>query len=228
MTNSAGTPEHGEPAPELPGGTPLPDPSDSIYVLRRAQTGDRAALDEFVRRYEPRLSRIVRARMSPEVAAHVEAVDIVQLTLQSAVTLLPAFEAKGGASVIHWLSTIALRKIHDEVDRLRAAKRDIGREVHLDALRASASASAWQPAADDTTPSAALFRKELEALFDAAVNALPEDQREVVIQRDYCGLDWAEIAAQLGRDNTHAARQLHQRAWISLRRTLGPKLRSSC
>ena len=73
-----------------------------------------------------------------------------------------------------------------------------------------------------------MFRKELEALFDAAVNELPDDQREVVIQRDYCGLEWDEVAANVGRDNAHAARQLHQRAWISLRRTLGPKLRSSC
>lgn len=227
MTTSRSTPDSDEPAPELLASSALADPNDSIRVLRRAQGGERTAVTEFVKRYEPRLHRIVRARMSPEIAAHVETADIVQLTLHSAVTLLAEFEPKSAPSVLAWLSKIAARKIHDEVDRLRAAKRDVGREVHLDALRASPSASAWQPAADDTTPSAALFRKELEALFDGAVQALPEDQREVVIQRDFCGLEWDEIARAFERD-AHAVRQLHQRAWISLRRTLGPKLRSSC
>lgn len=199
---------------------------DSVVLLSRARRGDPRALGDLLRRYEPRLVRIVSARMSTELAAHIEAADIVQLTLQRAAELLPAFEPRTESGLLHWLATIATRQIQDEVGRLRAAKRDVRRVVRLDA--GSDSSSAWQPAAHDTTPSAAFFRKELEVLFDAAVRALPVDQREVVIQRDYCGLEWAEIAAQLGRDNTHAARQLHQRAWISLRRTLGPKLRSSC
>lgn len=208
------------------------DPAASTFLLRSARAGDRRSLDELVRRYEPRLLRIVRARLPASLATRVEPTEIVDAALHSAAQQIASFEPQNEASLLHWLATIAANKIRDELDRMRAQKRDCGREVSLAALGEtgsgdSSSGSAWQPAGRETSPSGMLFRKELEELFDAAVRDLPDDQREVVLLRDYCRFDWESIARKLGRANAHAACQLHQRAWIALRRALGPKLRDS-
>lgn len=227
MSSTPSNPASQADSPSLPDRSPLPDPTSSLILLRSAQAGDRRSLDELIRRYEPRLRRIVRARLSPSLAARIEESDIVDLTLQAASRQLGGFEPQSAASLLHWLSTIATSKIRDELDRLHAAKRDIAREVNLGAFDGSSSGPGWQPAARDRSPSMELFRKELEELFDAAVNALPDDQREVVILRDYCHHGWDDIARLLSRTSPHAASQLHQRAWIALRRSLGPKLRDS-
>ncbi len=225
MSSNPSTGSYDAESGSLPNQAPLPDLSSSLILLRSAQQGDRRSLDELIRRYEPRLRRIVRARLSPSLAARIDESDIVDLTLHAASRQLAGFEPENAASLLHWLSTIATRKIRDELDRLHAAKRDVGREVALSAFDGSSSGPGWQPAARDLSPSMALFRKELEELFDAAVSLLPDDQREVVILRDYCHHAWDDIARLLSRTSPHAASQLHQRAWIALRRTLGPKLR---
>jgi RNA polymerase sigma-70 factor (ECF subfamily) len=205
----------------------LPDPAHSLVLLERAQSGDKQALDELIRRYEPRVRRIVRARLPAAVAAKTDAADLVQITLLAALPQLSGFRPQGAASLLNWLATIATSRIRDEWDRFAAGKRDAGREYSIEAMDSGSSSYGWQPAARERTPSMELFRKELEEMFDAAVHELPDDQREVVILRDYCGYDWADIADQLSRATLHAARQLHQRAWIALRRSLGPRLRSS-
>lgn len=204
---------------------PAPDPDRSLFLLRLARAGDAAALDELVRRYEPRVRRIVRARLPANLAARVDEMDLVNATLHAASRQLGGFEPRGAASLLHWLARIAENKIKDELAKLHAQRRECRREVPLAASSGSSTTVAWQPAAREPTPSAFLFRKELEKLFDDAVRELPGDQREAVILRDYCSADWDEIALRLGRTNAHAACQLHQRAWIALRRTLGPKLR---
>lgn len=205
----------------------LPDPTESLNLLRVAQAGDGQALNDLIRRYEPRVRRIVRARLAPSLSIYIDEADIVQLTLQSAAGQIAGFRPETAPSLLHWLSTIATHKIRDELDRMHAARRDVGREVKLDDIGGSSTSPGWQPAAAGRTPSMEVFRKELEELFDAAVHALPDDQREAVILRDYCHYGWDEIARQLSRASPHAASQLHQRAWIALRRTLGPKLRTS-
>jgi DNA-directed RNA polymerase specialized sigma24 family protein len=67
---------------------------------------------------------------------------------------------------------------------------------------------------------------EVREILDEEVAGLPDEQRRVVLLRDYIGEDWDRIAAELDRENG-AARQLHQRAWIRLRQALRPKLRGS-
>ena len=63
----------------------------------------------------------------------------------------------------------------------------------------------------------------MRELLDEEVSRLPDEQRRVVLLRDYCGEDWDRIAVELDRENG-ATRQLHQRAWIRLRQALRPRL----
>jgi DNA-directed RNA polymerase specialized sigma24 family protein len=79
------------------------------------------------------------------------------------------------------------------------------------------------PSAGGVPPDEKAMLNEVRDLLDEEVARLPDDQRRVVILRDYCGEDWERIAAELDREKA-ATRQLHQRAWIQLRRALRPKL----
>ncbi len=203
----------------------LPDPQVSLDLLAKARGGDEAALNELVARYHDRLRRIVRAKLGSRLRRHMDSVDIVQGTFRTALPRLRELRPDSAAGLLQWLALIALNQIRDESDRWNAAKRDGGREVGLDACDAAGNALVAEPAAAQVTPSIDAWHRELEQMLDEAVRELPQDQHEVVIMRDYCGEDWDEIARKLGRKNTHAARQLHQRAWIRLRQVLGPRLK---
>jgi RNA polymerase sigma-70 factor (ECF subfamily) len=54
-------------------------------------------------------------------------------------------------------------------------------------------------AARDAPPGQQAERRELLLRVAAAIDQLPEDQRDVIIQRDLLGTPVAEVAALLGR-----------------------------
>ena len=130
-------------------------------------------------------------------------------------------EARGAASFLQWLSTIAVNEIRDAYDRQIAGKRDLRRETSLSSN--STEGVGNHLVALSALPEEHVLLAEVRDLLDQEVSRLPEDQRRVVLLRDYCGGSWEEIAAELGRESG-AARQLHQRAWIRLRQALRPKL----
>lgn len=205
-----------------PGPLSASDGAVSVDLLARAQAGDDAARDELVERYQERLLRIVRVRLGPRgrgLRRFLESTDVAQETWRAALAGLGGLRLGEGGDLSRWLARIATNEIRDLVDHVRAQRRARERE------RALESPSRIEPADSVPGPDALAERAELGELLDATVSELPEDQREVVLLRDYCGADWASIAERLGRPSVHAAQQLHQRAWIQVRRRLGPRLR---
>jgi RNA polymerase sigma-70 factor (ECF subfamily) len=196
-----------------------------MYLVGRAQDGDREALDHLLERYQDRLRRIVRVRLGQRLSGHVEIMDIVQETCEVAARRIQNLELHSPASILHWLSRIAENKIHDAYNYHFAQKRDRRRDQRIDAARDDES-TAGPPALQGSTtlPDERAWKKELREILDDALSTMPDDQREVILQRDYCGADWEQVAEALGRDNVHAAQELHRRAWIRLRRLVKPKL----
>lgn len=195
----------------------LPDPGRSLVLLARAQAGDRDALHDLVSRYQDRLRRIVRIQLrASSLRRHYDSMDIVQSTFRAALPAIGDLKTTSAAGLLQWFSRIATHQICDAHDYQHAAKRDVARDEPGDDVHAAISAG-------DLRPDQRALLAEVRELLDEEVSKLPEDQRKVVVLRDYCGEDWERIAAELGRDNG-AARQLHQRAWIKLRQALRPKL----
>lgn len=193
----------------------LPDPRASLSLLARAQAGDRSALEELVSRYHTRLRRIVRIQLgASSVSKHFDSIDIVQDTFRAALPRIDELRPHSAASLLQWFAMIATNQIRDAHDYLHAAKRDVqrGRPFETDEVRA---------ARPDPAEHASL--REVRDLLDAEVSRLPDDQRRVVVLRDYCGESWSRVAQDLNR-GSGAARQLHQRAWIRLRAALRPIL----
>jgi len=198
----------------------LPGNGRSFELLARARGGDEDALGELLRHHADRLQRIVRVQLSPALRRHCDSMDIVQDTFRAALPRLAEFDPHSEAGLLAWLSTIATNRVRDEYDRWNAAKRDVRREEPL----LSPGAGAREPTAAATAPDLRAELDEVRELLDEEVARLPEDQRRVVLLRDYLGADWDEVVQDLGR-SAPAARQLHQRAWIHLRRVLRPRLR---
>lgn len=191
----------------------------SRALLARAQGGDAGALDELFTRYYDRLRRIVRIRLGPQARRMLDSGDIVQETFQAALGGLVDLRISEDGELLRWFARVAENRIRDEVDRQRAQKRASDREK---ALEVATERSGLADRA--TSPPERAFQNEVREVLDESIAELSPEYREAVLLRDFCGTDWETIARRLGRENVHAAQQLHQRAWIKLRRAASERL----
>ena len=86
------------------------------------------------------------------------------------------------------------------MDKLRAQKRDVALEQSLHDFLQSSSAGLENFLADrQPSPSQQVQRHELLMRIAAAIDQLPEDQRDVVIHRDLLGTKVEEIAREMNK-----------------------------
>jgi RNA polymerase sigma-70 factor (ECF subfamily) len=196
-----------------------------MALLARARAGDGGALGELLARYQEPLLRIVRIRLGSGMRMWLESGDIVQETYQALLRDVGRLELAHGDDLVQWLARVATNRIRDQHDRMRAQKRDPEREHALEDDAVSHAAPAASLAATDTAPPDAAMRREVREILDAAIAGLSEEYREAILLRDFCGASWEHVARELGRESVHAAQQLHQRAWIKVRRLAEPRLR---
>lgn len=175
---------------------------------------------EHHRGYLVALARLqVAAR--PWLAAKLDASDLVQQTLLKAHAARPEFRGRTAAELVAWLRQILNRTLANELRALGQEKRNVAAERSLEADIGASSCrlDAWL-AADQTSPSEHFARGERAAALARAVDALPDDQRAVVLLKHCHGLTLAEIAAQTNRTPTAVAGLL-RRGLARLRELLG-------
>ena len=165
------------------------DESDERLMLR-FRGGDARAFEALVRRHRtPLFSFLLRL-----TGDRGRAEDLCQDAFLRAVRASGEWEPR--ARVQTWLYAIARNLAVDE-----ARRQAFRRAEPLDA-GAAAAAPADDPA-PDRAADAALVRPKLEA----ALAALPEEQREVFLLREYAGLRFHEIAEVTGTpENTVKSR----------------------
>lgn len=197
--------------------------SPSIALVKRAQEGDREALELLFERYYPRLRRIVRIRMGKHLRSRVESVDILQETFAVAVMAFDRFEMRDESSLIHWLGKLAENQIRGALDHFAAARRDARREVPLVVEGASSQVRefAHEPEEERPQPVDLLVKDEDRERLEACMDELREEYREVVIHRYLVGADWATIASWMDLPSADAARMRCARAMMELERLLG-------
>ena len=206
----------------------LPALAESLDLVRRFQDGSQEALDSLFRRYHDRLLRIIRAQMSPKLRRLTEPEDILQDTLLTATERAPLTLFDSHAGILRWLSQIARHRLLDRVQYFGAKRRDPGREVNAvdDSQDDRGLLEPKAPSLD--SPSQVVQRAELEEIVDRCVNEVePAEYREALLQRNYYGASWEEVAEALGRETSGAAREVYRRAKIKLGLRLGPLLRAS-
>jgi RNA polymerase sigma-70 factor (ECF subfamily) len=182
-------------------------------LLSRARAGDAEAAGLLLEKYRPYLRLIAQRLLDQNLAARLDASDLVQQTCLSILGRLPQFDGGDEAQFIAWLRTIHEHNIADAIrDHLRTAKRAAGREVSLDAEQLAAQLRA-------SSPSQRVLVGESAARLAAALAELPDDQREAVRLRYLEGRSLAEIAGRTSR-SVVAAAGLVKRGLIQLRKTM--------
>jgi RNA polymerase sigma-70 factor (ECF subfamily) len=94
-------------------------------------------------------------------------------------------------SLIPWLLSVARNRA---IDRLRSGRRASARLARLEAHRMESAATVAAPEANE----AALPGWHIHESVHAAIETLPDDQRDVVILAYFRGLTHSEIAGHLG------------------------------
>lgn len=180
-------------------------------LLVRAKAGDAEAVERLLASCRSYLLVLARAQVEGRLRGKVDASDIVQQTLLEAYRGLPRFE---GATEGEWLAWLKRILAHNAADAARhfhgTDKRQAGREIAIDQLAASSSASVNLPAPVGT-PSQHLASKERDLQVADALARLPDEYREVIFLRNVQRLPFDELARRLGKSRP-AVQMLWMRA----------------
>ena len=160
-------------------------------------------LAEAFAEHRARLLSLVEKRLNPVLLRRMSHEDVMQEVYLAAVKRLGYFTGNPDVPVYFKLRTILLQTLADiERKNLQAAGRDVYREVDVrdDATSMAAPGAVnWgQFAADVTSPLSRVDRNERHALLRAAVAALHENDRAIIVLRHFDGMGNSECAAALG------------------------------
>lgn len=169
-------------------------PSDEELV-DAFQAGDLSAFDILLRRWD----RKIQGAICRLIGSEEDARDLCQETFLKAYRSLRSF--KGEARFSSWLYQIALNACRDRMRRRRGKTL-----VSLEGLEESGSVPlASEPSALDLVEA-----NDLARAVAAAVAALPDEQREVIILKEYQGLTFLEIAEVLGLPTSTVKTRLYR------------------
>jgi RNA polymerase sigma-70 factor (ECF subfamily) len=151
-------------------------------LVEACQAGEASAFDVLVARWEDR----IRGAAYRFLGSEEEAKDVAQEAFLKAYRALGGFKREARFS--SWLYQIATNLCRDRLRRRRTRA-----AVSLEELEETG------PVIVETRPGAheQLQQLDLARLVRRAVHALPEEQREVVILKEYQGLTFLEIAQAL-------------------------------
>jgi RNA polymerase sigma-70 factor (ECF subfamily) len=176
-----------------------------------------------IERHVGYLTALARLQLAarPWLAARLDAGDLVQQVMLKAHAARGEYRGRSDGEMVAWLRQILTRTLANELRSHAQVKRDVGaaRSLEADLDASSCRLDAWL-AADQTSPSERAVKHERVASLAAAVDALPTEQREVVLLKHCRGLTLADIAAQTGR-TTAAVAGLLRRGLERLRELLG-------
>jgi RNA polymerase sigma factor (sigma-70 family) len=156
-------------------------PEDDSELFARAQRGETAAYEEIVRRYQQlafRTAYVITGSAS-------EAEDAAQDGFVKAFRALNRF--RPGAPPRPWLLRIVANEARN---RVRSTQRRLGLELRL--------AEGFRPGDAAPSPEAASVAAEDRSRLLELVNALGQEDREVIASRYFLELSGDETAAALG------------------------------
>jgi RNA polymerase sigma-70 factor (ECF subfamily) len=167
-------------------------------TLRRAQQGERGALDQLVQRYHPMVHALVWRMACARGESHVA--DLVQDSLIRVIQNIARFDPAGPARLSTWILTITTRVVLNDRRRDSARTPELEPTAYID-------------------PATAVAEIEIGAAIAQAVVVLPESQRIAFVLREYHDLDYSEIASALEIDVGTVKSRL-SRARAAVRETL--------
>jgi RNA polymerase sigma-70 factor (ECF subfamily) len=202
-----------------------PEAVDPDRLLEQARQGDEQARQHLLALHREPMRRMISLRLDPAIAARLDASDVVQEVLLEASRRLDDYLREPAMPFPLWLRHIARDHIIDAHRRHRQAqRRGVDREQPA-VPAAFADRSSLELAAQfldqDLTPASAAIQHEMQRRLHAAIAALDEDDREIILMRHFEQMSNQEVAAVLGLTEA-AASMRHLRALRKLKASLQP------
>jgi RNA polymerase sigma-70 factor, ECF subfamily len=148
------------------------------------------------------LRLLTRTHLPPRLQARLDPSDVVQQTLLEAHKDRQQLRGQSREQMACWLRQILMRNLANALREHGRACRDVGREQALEAADALA--------AEQSTPSQRAERQEDALRLAAALAALPETQREVIVLRHFHDWSLADISRHVGKSAAAVAGLLHR------------------
>jgi RNA polymerase sigma-70 factor (ECF subfamily) len=168
-------------------------------LLEQANGGDANHLGRLLDHLRPLLRRRAEASLHGPLLARVDESDIVQQTCLSAVQQFPQFRGRSPREFVAWLLQIHEHNVVSVVrHHTQVQKRAVDREVRPET-------GDGFPGHAESSPSQRAMRGERETGLEAALQRLPDAQREAVRMRFAEGAPLASIAAELGKSEMAVA-----------------------
>jgi RNA polymerase sigma-70 factor (ECF subfamily) len=157
----------------------------TLTLLQRLRAGDADARERLVARYLPRLTRWAHGRLPTGARDLSDTHDLVQVTLVRVLSHLEGFEPAHGGSLLGYLQQALLNVLRNEIRRSRR--------------RGEHGALPDELCADEAeSPLAQAAGRESLERYERALLQLTRPQQELVVMRMELGLDYNEMATEMG------------------------------
>ncbi len=206
----------------------IDDTSVASALADRVRQGDAAALCDYIEVHRAALMGYVARRLGDLLRSKIEPDDIIQETATTALRCLPTAHL-AEREPFGWLCHLADQRIVDAYrTHVRSQKRSAAREARPRVSNSDGSRLGFSQIlqASLTTPSQACLRQEQHHRVMAALESLPEEQRNALHMHFLEGLPSKEIARRLGKEDV-TIRVMLSRSLRKLRRMLEEEVSTS-
>jgi len=177
------------------------DPRSTQDLLNLYDEGEKEVVGHLLDRYYNRVCAVVHRCLPAAMRPRYDTGDVVQEAMLRVFRKLDAFEYKNEGAFFSWICTATERVLIDLIRHSTRQRRDSGREVSLDATNAP------QPAARTEDPGAQAIEQDEVCRVMAGLDRLSEEQRRVILYREYGRLSWKELGEAIGVSYVTARRR---------------------
>jgi len=195
--------------------------ANAELLLSQALAGSREHFGRLLHVYRNYLKLLVMSQLERKLQARVSPSDVVQETFLEANRDFDKFRGTSSNEFCAWLRQILVNNLHRVVEQhVLAKKRDVRREISLEALASSLEQSTARLESilpdPGASPSGNAQQFELEITLADKLAELPADYRQVIVLRHIEALPFDEVGRRMKR-SAGAARMLWLRAIQTLR-----------
>lgn len=185
-------------------------------LLAQAKQGDQCALGQLLEEHRAYLKVLAERQLDRRLEARIDASDLIQQTCLSVFASFAQFAGQSEGEFAAWIQTVHEHTIQNAVrDHVAAKKRSVRREESPPAGELSAA----HHKARGSSPSRRLMLGESSVRLAAALQTLPDDQREAVRLRYLEDWSLEQIAERMERTKFSVA-GLVKRGLVALRQVL--------
>jgi RNA polymerase sigma-70 factor, ECF subfamily len=181
---------------------PSSNAASSFDLVQRANAGDKDALETLCARYAPRLQRWAHGRVPPAARGALQTHDLVNDTLIRVLERLPSFKPQHEGAFQGYVRTALWNRIRD-------IARQYQRRGGQDPLESDV-------AGHEHSPLDLAIGQETRERYEAALERLRPEERDLIIARIEMGLPHAEIAVMFEKPSVAAVHMAVSRALVRL------------